>query len=38
MMISAEVEVAMVRARSVLTGVAIFLALLVGVGSFFFNP
>ena len=33
-----EVEQAMVRARAVLTGLAVFLALLIGLGSFFFSP
>jgi hypothetical protein len=35
-MMSSEVEMAMVRARSVLTGVAVLLVLAIGVGSFFF--
>ena len=32
-----EVETAMVRAKAMLTGVAVFLALVVGLGSFFFS-
>jgi len=35
-MISSEVELAMLRARSVLTGVAVLVVLAIGVGSFFF--